>query len=96
MVISLEKWVSWQEYRNSVYVFHEASRKVYIFSGTARTFWISALSCDCMDAVIDQLCFQYGSEFRDAIAEDLIAFLDELKNYGLIREGGYQDESFRY
>ena len=88
MSILLEKWVSWQEYRSSVYVFHEALKKVYIFSGTARDFWAAMLSCGDREKITDQLCGKYGEEFRDAISEDLGMFLKELMDYGLIREVG--------
>lgn len=86
MNILLEKWVSWQEYRESVYVFHEALKKVYIFSGSALDFWSAMLSCSDREEITDQLCRKYGEEFRNAISADLGMFLDELMNYGLIQE----------
>lgn len=86
MSFSPEKWVSWQEYRDSVYVFHEASKKVFVFSDTARDFWMAALSGGGREEMTQLLCRKYGEQHHDEISEDLSAFLEELESSGLVRE----------
>ena len=86
MKVCLTKWISWQKYRDSVYVFHETSKKVYLFSGSAADFWMTAVSCGDREQMLRQLCQQYDSDLEEVIAGDLAAFLDELVQYGLVQE----------
>ena len=86
MKVCLTKWISWQKYRDSVYVFHEASQKVYLFSESAADFWMAAVSCEDADQMLTHLCQLYGFGCADAISKDLMEFLNELVQYGLVQE----------
>ena len=78
--------VSWQEYRQIVYVFQEALKKVYIFPDTARDFWIAMLECDSVEEMMHQLCSLYGEDFQEEIKNDLQVFLDDLLQQKIIQE----------
>lgn len=86
MKFQLARSISWQEYREIVYVFQESLKKVYIFPDTARDFWMTFLECDSVEDMIDQLCDEYGEDFREDIENDLKTFLDNLLQYEIIQE----------
>lgn len=86
MRFQLTETVSWQEYRKTVYVFQEATKKVYIFSDTARDFWMATLEYGSFETIVDQLCCQYGEDFRKDIENDLKYFLDDMLKYKIVQE----------
>lgn len=77
-----------------MYVFNEHTKRVYLFSDTARDFWLANLTHNRLDECIASLCDTYGSEFREEITEDLLSFISELEQYGLIQSfvGGKNGE----
>lgn len=93
MVVQLSKWISWQEYRHTVYVFNERTKRVYIFTDTARDFWTTIITSDNIQTGVASLCAQYGEDLRDTIQKDLLSFISELESYGLIGSfEGYKHE----
>lgn len=85
MRIQLAQWISWQEYRHIVYVFNEHTKHVYLFADSARVFWIAIVANSNIAACISSLCAEYGNELEGVIRTDLLSFITEIENYGLIQ-----------
>ena len=56
MKLHLTDCVSWQEFDGTVYVFNEHTKKVYLFSDTARDFWMAVVEYGAFDACLAALC----------------------------------------
>ena len=84
MMVQLRQWISWQKYRQTVYVFNERTKRVYLFADTAKDFWTALITNDSITAVVSWLSTQYGENLRDTIQTDLMRFISELEDYGLI------------
>ena len=84
MKLHLTDCVSWQEFDGTVYVFNEHTKKVYLFSDTARDFWMAVVEYGVFDACLAALCRTYGEDLRQTMQEDLLMFVHEICGYGLI------------
>lgn len=84
MKLYLTGCISWQEFDGTVYVFNEQSRKTYLFSDTARDFWMAVVEYRVFETCLAALCRTYGENLRQTIQEDLLTFLREIQGYGLI------------
>lgn len=85
MIARFTNLVSWQEYRDTVYAFNEGTKRVYLFSGSAKDFWLALAESVNFDACVSSLCTIYGIECRDIICADLKNFISEIAGYGLVR-----------
>lgn len=78
--------ISWQIFRDVVYVFNEETKKVYLFSESAKDFWIAIMTNHNIFLSINSLCSIYGSNNQAAIAEDIQAFVDDLIRFGVLQK----------
>lgn len=79
--------VSWQVYRDTVYVFNEETKKVYLFSESAKDFWIAIMNDHNILSAVHSLCLIYGFNNQAAITEDIHKFIEDLIRFGILQKG---------
>lgn len=86
MAFCLTRKISWQIYRDVVYVFNEETKKAYLFSDSAKDFWFAIINFHISEEAIHNLCALYGADNKEEITNDFQDFLSALIAHGVLQE----------
>ncbi len=78
--------ISWQDINNVIYIFNEINNKMCYLEDVSRQIWLMINRKMSIESMINNLSETYNQSL-DLIQEDLLLFLQELKEMELINYG---------
>lgn len=78
--------ISWQDINNVIYIFNEINNKMCYLEDVSRQIWLMINRKMSIESMINNLSKTYNQSL-DLIQEDLLLFLQELKEMELINYG---------
>lgn len=78
--------ISWQDINNVIYIFNEINNKMCYLEDVSRQIWLMINRKMSIEIMINNLSETYNQSL-DLIQEDLLLFLQELKEMELINYG---------
>lgn len=78
--------ISWQDINNVIYIFNEINNKMFYLEDVSRNIWLMINRKMSIENMINNLSETYNQSL-DIMQEDLLLFLQELKEMELVDYG---------
>jgi hypothetical protein len=84
MKIDYSDVISWQIFRDKVFVVNEVTRKLYTLSDTNKWFWLKIKDEHELENIVSELYSKVKDVTYTQILDDFISLVTNLKEEGLI------------